>query len=123
MFPWIAGLAGLLIPGAGHILVKCRGRAAIYFACTLSLFVFGVIYGARLHFYIGFDDPLAVVRSTAQVVVGLPYLFARLLDIGQDPGSITRLTYEYGSTFTEVAGLLNVLVALDAFDIAAGRKR
>jgi hypothetical protein len=123
LFPWIAGLAGLLMPGAGHLLVKCRGRAAIYFVCTLGLFVFGVIYGARLHFYIGFDDPLAVVRSSAQVVIGAPYLLARFLDFGQDPGLITRSTYEYGSTFTEVAGLLNVLVALDAFDIAAGRKR
>ena len=36
---------------------------------------------------------------------------------------ITRNTFEYGSTFTEVAGLLNILVALDAFDLAAGRKK
>ena len=123
MFPWTAGLAGLLLPGAGHALAKCRGRAAIYFVCTMGLFCFGVFYGSRLQFYVGFDDPLAVVRSTAQVVVGLPYFFARVLGFGQDPSLITRNTYEYGSTFTEVAGLLNILVALDAFDIAAGRKK
>lgn len=123
MFPWFAGLAGLLMPGAGHALAKCRGRAAVYFVCTLGLFCFGIVYGARLQFHIGFDDPLAVVRSTAQVVVGAPYFLARLLDLGQDPNLITRGTFEYGSTFTEVAGLLNILVALDAFDIAAGRKK
>lgn len=123
MFPWFAGLAGLLMPGAGHALAKCRGRAAVYFLCTLGLFCFGIVYGARLQFHIGFDDPLAVVRSTAQVVVGAPYFLARLLDLGQDPNLITRGTFEYGSTFTEVAGLLNILVALDAFDIAAGRKK
>ncbi len=123
MFPWIAGIAGLLVPGAGHALAKCRERAAIYFVCTLGLFVFGVIYGARLQFHIGFDDPLAVVRSTAQVVVGAPYFLARLMGFGQDALLITRSTFEYGSTFTEVAGLLNVLVALDAFDVAAGRKK
>ncbi len=123
MFPWFAGLAGLLMPGAGHALAKCRGRAAVYFVCTLGLFCFGILYGARLQFHIGFDDPLAVVRSTAQVVVGAPYFLARLLDLGQDPNLITRGTFEYGSTFTEVAGLLNILVALDAFDIAAGRKK
>ena len=31
-------------------------------------------------------------------------------------------TYEYGNTFLLVAGLLNYLAMLDAFDIAAGRK-
>lgn len=123
MFPWIAGFAGLLVPGAGHAVAKCRGRAAVYCICTLGLFCFGVIYGARLQFHIGFDDPLAVVRSTAQVVVGLPYFLARFLDLGQDAMLITRSTFEYGSTFTEVAGLLNILVALDAFDVAAGRKK
>lgn len=123
MFPWFAGFAGLLMPGAGHVLVKSRGRGAVYFICILGLFGFGVLYGARLQFHIGFDDPLAVVRSTAQVVVGAPYFLARFLGLGQDPSLITRSTFEYGSTFTEVAGLLNILVALDAFDIAAGRKK
>jgi len=111
------------MPGAGHALAKCRGRAAVYFVCTLGLFGFGILYGARLQFHVGFDDPLAVVRSTAQLVVGAPYFLARLLGLGQDPTLITRNTFEYGSTFTEVAGLLNILVALDAFDIAAGRKK
>ena len=123
MFPWFAGFAGLLIPGAGHFLAKSRGRAAVYFICTLGLFGFGVLYGARLQFHVGFDDPLAVVRSTAQLVVGAPYFLARLFELGQDPMLITRETFEYGSTFTEVAGLLNILVTLDAFDIAAGRKK
>jgi len=33
-----------------------------------------------------------------------------------------RATYEYGNTFLLIAGLLNYLTMLDAFDIAAGRK-
>ena len=32
------------------------------------------------------------------------------------------ITYEYGNTFVIVAGLLNMLVVLDVFDIAKGRK-
>ena len=31
-------------------------------------------------------------------------------------------TYEYGNTFTAVAGLLNILVLLDALDTARGIK-
>ena len=35
---------------------------------------------------------------------------------------MTAASYEYGNTFVIVAGLLNMLVALDAYDVALGRK-
>ncbi len=56
---------------------------------------------------------------------GLFILFcsvARLLDFADDPQQAARATYEYGNTFLLIAGLLNYLTMLDAFDIAAGRK-
>ena len=37
-------------------------------------------------------------------------------------GTVTATTYEYGNTFLIVAGLLNCLVTIDAYDIALGRK-
>ena len=51
---------------------------------------------------------------------GIPYFVASLLGLGN--GVVTAATYEYGNTFVIVAGLLNMLVALDAYDIALGRK-
>ena len=42
--------------------------------------------------------------------------------VGAGAGEVTATTYEYGNTFLIVAGLLNFLVILDAFDIAMGRK-
>ena len=33
---------------------------------------------------------------------------------------VTAASYEYGNTFLIVCGLLNMLVALDAFDVALG---
>jgi hypothetical protein len=51
---------------------------------------------------------------------GLPYLIARMM--GQGAGNVVAVTYEYGNTFMIVAGLLNALVIIDAFDIAVGRK-
>ena len=38
------------------------------------------------------------------------------------PGDIRSLTYHYGTAYMASAGLLNYLVALNAFDIAKGRK-
>jgi hypothetical protein len=55
---------------------------------------------------------------------GLLYLASWVLGIGftDDPTQAARATYEYGNTFLLIAGLLNYLSMLDAFDISAGRK-
>ena len=55
---------------------------------------------------------------------GALYLVCWLFDYGfaDDPAQAARATYEYGNTFLLIAGLLNYLTMLDAFDIAAGRK-
>jgi len=42
--------------------------------------------------------------------------------IGYGLGDVTAVTYEYGNAFLIVAGLLNMLVVIDAFDVAMGRK-
>ena len=41
---------------------------------------------------------------------------------GAGAGTVVAPTYEYGNTYIIVAGLLNMLVVLDAYDIAMGRK-
>ena len=115
-----ACLFAWLLPGAGHLYLGRVHRGLLFLGALGVLFVLGVAMDARLQMYVGFDDPLAVVRSLAQPFIGLPYFVARAL--GFEAGQVTSVTHEYGSTFTEVAGLLNVLVILDAYDIATGRK-
>ena len=48
------------------------------------------------------------------------YIVARAMGYGA--GNVIAVTYEYGNTFLIVAGLLNTLVVIDAFDISMGRK-
>jgi hypothetical protein len=43
-----------------------------------------------------------------------------MMRLGQ--GVVTAASYEYGNTFLIVSGLLNMLVVIDAYDIALGRK-
>lgn len=109
-----------LVPGAGHLFLGRTRRGLIFFGCLLAMFVLGLAMDARLRPYFGLDDPLALLRSGAQMAIGLPYFLARAL--GLDAGDVRASVYEYGSTFTEVGGLLNVLVILDAFDTATGRR-
>ena len=42
--------------------------------------------------------------------------------LGYGGGEVRAVTYEYGNAFLIVAGLLNLLVVIDAFDVAMGRK-
>ena len=51
--------------------------------------------------------------------VGLPAL-RRPDGSGPGQGVVTAASYEYGNTFLIVSGLLNMLVALDAYDVALG---
>jgi len=116
-----ACLFAWLLPGAGHLYLGRIGKGLVFLGAIGALFVLGVIMDAGLQMHLGFDDPLALLRSLAQMALGVPYFLARAL--GFEAGRVTSVTYEYGNTFTEVGGLLNVLVILDAYDVAVGRKR
>lgn len=67
---------------------------------------------------------IQIPPAIANVGTGALYIISWLMDTGfaDDPAQAARATYEYGNTFLLIAGLLNYLVMLDAFDIAAGRK-
>ena len=67
-----------------------------------------------------FSDPLVGLAALAHVGIGVPYLLAKALSLGA--GDVRAIGYEYGNAFLVVAGLLNLLVVIDAYDIALGRK-
>lgn len=116
----LACLLAWLLPGAGHAFLGRRARGAFFCLALLALFGLGVSLDARLSLHLGLDDPLALVIGAGQAAVGLPYLVVRAL--GYASGDVRSATFDYGVTFTATAGLLNVLVMLDAVDIALGRK-
>jgi hypothetical protein len=72
----------------------------------------------------GLSALLKVPPMIANLGAGLLYLISWFFGVGfaDDPQSAARATYEYGNTFLLIAGLLNYLAMLDAFDISAGRK-
>ena len=114
----VAGLAWL-IPGAGHLLQGRRQKGLVFLVALPLMFAVGLWLEGRL-FPLEMSDPLVFLGGIANRGIGLPYFIARLMDAGL--GTVTAASYEYGNTFLMTAGLLNFLVALDAFDIAKGRK-
>jgi hypothetical protein len=115
-----ACLLAWVLPGAGHLYLGRRGKGLLFLGAIGALFILGVAMKSRLQLYLGLEDPLALLFSIAQMAVGAPYFAARAM--GFETGQVTSVTYEYGNTFTAVAGLLNILVILDAHDTAVGRK-
>jgi hypothetical protein len=89
------------------------------------MFITGLALGGHLFTVSSKDQGLAALVQflpmSANVGTGLLYLMCWITNTGFAEQA-QRLTYEYGNTFLLVAGLLNYLAALDAFDIAAGRK-
>lgn len=116
----IAALAWA-IPGAGHLLLRRRQKGLTFLIALTTMFVTGLWLEGRI-FPLGFDltQPLVGLAAIADLGIGLPYFVARLLDHGA--GRVVAITYEYGNAFVIVSGLLNMLVVLDAWDIAEGRK-
>jgi hypothetical protein len=83
------------------------------------MFAIGVATLGRI-FPFDLSDPLVALAAVAELGIGLPYFVATMLGYGG--GDVRAVTYEYGNAFLIVAGLLNVLVVIDAYDVAVGRK-
>jgi hypothetical protein len=64
---------------------------------------------------------LQLMAGIGNIGLGIVHLFFYLFGLGT--GDVTVRTYEVGTTFIIIAALINVLVALDAFDIARGVKK
>lgn len=123
---WLLAIAAWLAPGAGHLLQGRWLRGLLLGAAVWGMFIAGIAMGGHLFPLLGpFDEGLAVLLQVppmiANVGTGLLYLFCLMTNTGFTDYA-SRPTYEYGNTFLLVAGLLNYLVMLDAFDIGAGRK-
>jgi len=117
--PYLIGLAAWFVPGAGHLWLGRRQKGLVFLVVPTLMFAFGLWLEGRL-FPFDPSQPLVALAALADIGIGVPYLVARALGTGA--GVVVAWTYEYGNTFVIVAGLLNMLVVLDAFDIAMGRK-
>jgi hypothetical protein len=107
------------VPGLGHALQGHARKALVFLLVLVFMDVVGLSLGGRL-FPFEMAEPLVFLAAAAEWAQAVPRLFAAWGGFGA--GAVTAVTYEYGNTFLIVAGLLNALVILDAFDISAERK-
>jgi hypothetical protein len=117
-FVYLPLIAGWLVPGAGHFLVRKWGRGALLAASILSMFVLGLVMQGKI--YTGAHDILDILGMAGDLGNGLLYIVSRVLSLGADQTQVT--TADYGTRFIVVAGLLNVIAAVDAHNLRTGRK-
>jgi len=115
----LAPIVGWLIPGAGHIIQKRWIRGLILMATITIMFAFGLAMQGQVH-EPNTGDILDMLGFVGDLGAGYLYFASRILGWGQ--GAINLATADYGSKFLIVAGLLNIICAVDAHQIAIGKK-
>jgi hypothetical protein len=117
-FVYLPLIAGWLVPGAGHFLLRKWGRGVLIAASVFGMFSLGLAMKGRI--YTGAQDILDMLGMAGDLGNGLLFLGCRVLGVGADQVQVT--TADYGTKFIVVAGLLNVIAAVDAHNLRTGRK-
>ncbi len=112
-------LAGWLLPGAGHFLQRKWIRGSLLLVAIGGMFILGIAMQGKL--YTSAANVLDALCLAGDLGSGLFYLVSRQLGLGADQIQVT--TADYGTRFIVVAGLLNVIAAVDAHNLFTGRKK
>jgi len=117
--PYLAALLAWLVPGAGHAFVGRRSLGAAFFALVIFSLTLGIYLDGLLSATFS-GHPLEILRTLGCLGLGLPYFVARFgLEYAGTPQAVG---FEYGGAFILTAGIMNLLLVLDAWDIARGQK-
>ena len=117
--PTLCLIAGWLVPGGGHFLLRKPIRGALLFLSIVTMFSVGIALKGKIYAP-NTGDLLDILGFVGQLGSGILYLLAKIFDWGQ--ASVTIALGDYGTKFIVVAGLLNVVAAIDAHSLANGRK-
>jgi len=114
-----APLVGWLVPGAGHLIQKKWVRGLLLMISVFSMFFFGLMMQGKVYTP-NTGDVLEMLGFVGDIGSGGLYMLSRAMDWGQ--GAINIAAADYGTKFIIVAGLLNIIAAVDAHQIAIGKK-
>jgi hypothetical protein len=139
--PFVSCLLTWLVPGLGHLYLGKRSRAGVFFGVVIGLFALGVASDGAASLFEP-RQPLTFLATLDNLATGPVELISRwhtyggmVFSLPSDEGDPRRtellgrlrarvrgVTYEYGNIYLLTAGLMNILLMLDCYDIATGRK-
>ena len=144
----IACFLGWLLPGAGHWYLGRKARAAVFFSLVTSSFLLGAFFNGRFSVLNRRQPILSTLQVVACLGLGPMEILGRIAVYGSPVysmpgeddvsagekwtprttiGQTLRARNEafdsaYGTAYLWTAGLMNLLLLLDVFDIGIGRK-
>ena len=140
----VAGFLAWVFPGAGHWYVGKKARAAVFCVLVLGSTALGAIFDGNLSVIDSRTPWLSKLQVASNLALGpldpaLRLTFYGALVYRGDDGTLPReiggeqalkrrlqRTFRtwssYGSAYLMAAGLMNLLLIFDAWDIAIGRK-
>ena len=116
----IAPAVGWLVPGLGHIVQKRWIRGLLLLFSVFAMFLLGMAMQGKVYAP-NTGDILDMLGFVGDLGAGGLYIVSKGMGWGQ--GAIYRATADYGTKYIVVAGLLNIICAVDAYHIALGKKR
>lgn len=135
--PYVAALLAWLWPGAGHLYQRRYLKAALFMACILTTYFFGLALGGGKVVYASWNTVERRWQFVATAPIGLPAAPALVQSMVvrrgnpplwngyfAPPRSVEELSewqrklnirFELGTLYVMIAGLLNVLAIWDAY--------
>ena len=108
--PFAAAVLAWMVPGLGHLVLGRRAKALLYFVLIVGTFAAGWVISNRENVF--FEQ--GRWHTLVQLGMGpMTFLFA-LVGTAGEPKATVMSTFEIGTLYTMVAGLLSVLVVMDA---------
>jgi hypothetical protein len=116
--PFIAVIAWI-VPGLGHLILRRRGRALVFFLTVGGLAVAGYVLRGNV-FPPRTGEPFGTLGFLADAGSGIFYFLSRFLESAGP--NVSRAAGDYGTRFIAAAGIVNLLSVFDAYEIALGRR-
>ena len=107
-------------PAPAICLLKKWIRGGLLLVSIVSMFMIGIALKGKIYTP-NTGDLLDILNFAGDLGNGILYAIARVFDLGAS--SVQIAIADYGTKFIVVAGLLNIISAVDAHSLATGRKR
>jgi hypothetical protein len=118
-FALSAAIFAWAVPGLGHLMLHRPARAILFFFSVGGLAIAGYVLRGNV-FPPHSNDPFGTLGFLADAGSGIFYLLSRVFEAaGPD---VSRAAGDYGTRFIAAAGVVNMLSAFDAYEIASGRR-
>lgn len=115
----VAAAAGWFVPGLGHVILRRRSKAIVYFVAVGALAVAGLLMRGNV-FHSNGTDAFDILGFLADIGNGIFYFLAPWINpAGSD---VAHAAGDYGTRLIASAGVLNLLCVLEAFEIGLHRR-